>query len=159
MISIICAIGKNLAIGYQNKLLWNIPEDMAYFKEKTLGHTVIMGDRTFESIGKPLPNRKNIIITRNKNYKVDGCEVSNSLEKTLTWAQKQKEEIFVIGGGQIYKQSLPFAQKLYLTLVDDAPKADTFFPEFKNDFSEIKRSEKKEHQGVEFYFTIYEKNK
>ncbi len=157
MISIICAVGKNLAIGYKNKLLWDIPEDLAYFRKRTWGHTVIMGKKTFESIGKPLPGRNNVIVTRDKKYRAQGCEVSNSLEKMVLWARKQPEEVFIIGGGQIYKQALPFAQKLYLTEVDDAPKADTFFPDFKKDFVEIERSNKKRSKDLEFCFVVYER--
>ncbi|MBT4277700.1 dihydrofolate reductase [Candidatus Falkowbacteria bacterium] len=156
MLSIICVIGKNREIGFQNKLLWDIPEDMKHFKDVTFGCTVIMGDKTFESIGKALPGRKNIIVTRDENYKAEGCEVSNSLEDTLTWAKEQDKEIFVIGGGQIYKQSLPWADKLYLTLVEDAPEADTFFPDFSG-FKEIKSSEQKEHNKIKFRFVEYEK--
>jgi len=141
MISIIVAIGKNRAIGRNNQLLWNIPEDMRHFKTITAGRTVIMGDRTFQSIGRPLPNRRNIVVTLDKNFKAVGCEVRNSLEEVLGEYKNSEEEVFVIGGGIIYKLSLPFADKLYLTVVDDAPKdADTFFPdysEFKNIVSKI----------------------
>jgi dihydrofolate reductase len=140
MISMICAIGKNREIGFQNKLLWDIPEDMAHFKTITSGHTVIMGDKTYQSIGRPLPNRKNIVVTLNKDLQAPGCEVRFDLEKVLQEYKKSAEEVFVIGGGMIYKLSLPMADKLYLTLVDDAPEADTFFP----DYSEFKQTIKEE---------------
>lgn len=147
MISIIVAVGKNRAIGRKNQLLWNIPEDMQHFKKITSGHTVIMGDRTFQSIGKPLPNRKNIVVTLDKTFEAPGCEIRYSLEEVLGEYKNSDEEVFVIGGGIIYKLSLPFADKLYLTVVDDAPEdADTFFPdysEFKNVVSKIDSGEGK----------------
>ncbi len=139
MISLIVAIGKNNAIGRNNGLLWNIPEDMVHFKKITSGHTVIMGDRTYISIGKPLPNRKNIVVTLDKNFQAPGCEVRFALDEVLQKYKNSEEEVFVIGGGIIYGLSLPMADKLYLTLIDDVPDADTFFPdysEFKNIASE-----------------------
>jgi len=140
MISIIVAIGKNRAIGRNNQLLWSIREDMDHFKKITTGHAVVMGEKTFLSIGKPLSNRKNIVVTKDQNFKAEGVEINYSLEELLEKYKKTEEEIFVIGGGQIYTLSLPYADKLYLTVVDDAPEdADTFFPdysEFKNIVSE-----------------------
>lgn len=138
MISIICIIAKNRAIGFKNKLLYNIPEDMKHFKEITSGHVVIMGERTFHSMNdRPLPNRVNIIVTLDKNFKAPDCLIAYSLEESINLGQAQKgKEIFFIGGGMIYKQALPLADKLYLTVVDDEPKqADTFFP----DYSEFKK--------------------
>jgi len=154
MISIIAIVGKNRAIGKNNRLLWNIPEDMQHFQEKTMGKTVIMGDRTFESIGKPLPNRKNIVVTKLSNFKAKGVEIRNSLEEVLEKARKSMEEIFVIGGGIIYNLSLPYADKLYLTVVDDAPTdADTFFP----DYSEFKKIvSREEHDNGEYKFSFLE---
>ncbi|MDP1883989.1 MAG: dihydrofolate reductase [Candidatus Moranbacteria bacterium] len=140
MISIIVAVGKNNAIGRDNRLLWDIPEDMAHFKAVTSGHTVIMGEKTYQSIGRPLPNRKNIVVTLNKELQAPGCEVRFDLDEVLQEYKNREEEVFVIGGGIIYKLSLPMADKLYLTVVEDAPEdADTFFPdysEFKNVVSE-----------------------
>ena len=130
MISIIVVIGKNKAIGYKNKLLWNLPDDMKRFKKITENHTVIMGDKTFESIGFPLPNRKNIILTRDKKYQASDCEVTNFFEDILKKYKNSKEEVFIIGGGQIYKLFLPFAKKLYLTIIEKSPEADTFFPNY-----------------------------
>ncbi len=124
-ISIIAAIGKKNELGKGNQLLWHLPDDLKHFKELTSGHTVVMGRKTFESIGKPLPNRRNIVITRDTNYKQDGVQVVHSIEEI----EKGDEEIFVIGGGEIYKQALPFADKLYITEVNAEEKdADTFFP-------------------------------
>lgn len=148
----ICAVSKNLAIGRKNRLLWDIPDDMRHFKKITSGHTVIMGDRTFESIGRPLPNRKNIIVTLTENYEAPGCEVRNSLEEVLNEYENSEEEVFVIGGATIYKLSLPHADKLYLTLVDDTPEdADAFFPDYVEFKKEISREEREEN-GIKYAF-------
>lgn len=152
MISMICAVGKNLAIGRDNKLIWDLPNDLKHFRDVTAGHTVIMGDKTFESIGRPLPNRKNIVVTLLENYQVPGCEVRNSLEEVLREYKNTKEEVFVIGGATIYKLSLPYADKLYLTLVDDAPAdADAFFPDYTEFKKEISREEREEN-GIRYAF-------
>lgn len=164
MISLIAVVGKNRAIGRNNQLLWNIPEDMQHFQEKTLGKTVVMGDKTFLSIGKPLPNRKNIVVTKMPDFKVAPCtvryraegtiEIKNSLEEVLEKAKKSLEEIFIIGGGMIYSLSLPYADKLYLTVVDDAPTdADTFFPDYSEFGREVSR---KECSNNQYSFTFLE---
>ncbi len=128
-ISIIAAIGKNNEIGKENKLLWHLPADLKHFKEITSGHPVIMGRKTFESIGKALPNRQNIIITRDKKYKVANAEIVHSIEEALTLCKKENE-VFIIGGSEIYKQAMSFADKLYITEVEaEDKKADAFFPE------------------------------
>lgn len=136
LISIIAAIAENRAIGKDNKLLCHIPEDLKRFKQITQDHPVIMGRTTYESLGKALPERINIIITRDQNYKADGCIICHSLEEALTVARKYNdEEIFLIGGGQIYRQGIKYADKLYLTIVKSNFEADTFFP----DYSEFKK--------------------
>lgn len=138
MISIICIIAKNRAIGLKNKLLYDIPEDMKHFKETTTGHVVIMGENTFHSMAdRPLPNRVNIILTLNQQFSAPNCLVAHSMEESIELGKAQnKGEIFFIGGGQIYRQALLLADKLYLTVVDDEPKqADTFFP----DYAEFKK--------------------
>jgi len=128
MISIISAIGKNNELGKNNEILWKLPADMKHFKEITLGHPVIMGRKTFKSIGKALPNRKNIIITRDKNYKAENIEIAHSLEEALKLFQTNGE-IFIIGGAEIYKQAMEFADKLYITHIEAEDKnADSFFP-------------------------------
>ena len=152
MISMIVAVGKNRAIGKNNKLLWYIPNDLKHFKKITSGHTVIMGDKTYESIGMLLPNRKNIVLSLDKNYKVEGAEVRNSLEDVLNEYKDNEEEIFVIGGGIIYRLALPFADKLYITLVEDSPKdADTFFPDYSEFKNIISREDFKENE-LEYSF-------
>lgn len=130
-ISLICALAENRAIGKNNSLLWNIPEDMQRFKKLTSGHTVVMGKRTYKSIGKPLPNRKNIVISKNKE-KIKGCIVCNSIDEAISKAKEiENKEIFVIGGGSIYAQIIDLADILHLTLVEGKPDADTFFPDYK----------------------------
>lgn len=133
ILSIISAIGKNNEIGKRNALLWDLPADMKHFRETTKGHTVIMGQKTFESIGRPLPNRRNIIITLDKNFNSEGIEIVHSpeeLDELLKKSEKRDEEVFIIGGGQIYKLFINKADRLYITHVDvEFTDADTFFPE------------------------------
>lgn len=147
----ICAIGKNREIGFQNKLLWNLPEDMKHFVKITSGKTVIMGERTYQSIGRPLPNRKNIVVTLNKDLQAPGCEVRFDLDEVLREYKNSEEEVFVIGGGMIYGLSLPMTDKLYLTLVDDAPEADTFFPDY-SEFKTVVSEEDMDNGQYKFKF-------
>jgi dihydrofolate reductase len=129
MISLIAAIGKNNELGKKNGLLWNLPADMKHFRDTTKGHTVIMGQKTFESIGNPLPNRRNIVLTQDDSFTHGGIEISKSLENTIQSFKNTNEEVFVIGGGQIYKLFIEKADKLYITHVDAKFKdADTYFP-------------------------------
>jgi len=144
-LSIIAAIGQNRELGKNNKLLWHIPEDLEHFKKITLGHQIIMGRKTFESIGRVLPDRTNIIVTRYTNYVVPGCLIAHSLEEGIEIASssstprndKKEKEIFIIGGGDIFEQVFPQVQKLYLTIVHDSFDADTFFPEYEHSFKKI----------------------
>jgi dihydrofolate reductase len=133
ILSIISAIGKNNEIGQKNALLWNLPAEMKHFRETTKGHTVIMGQKTFESIGRPLPNRRNIILTKDENFKQEGIEIVYSIPGLMELLEKttsKDEEGFIIGGGQIYRLFMDMADKLYITHVDESfPNADTFFPE------------------------------
>ncbi len=160
MVSMISITNKNRAIGYNNQLLWDIPYDLEHFKDITAGHVVIMGDKTFESLGSPLPNRTNIIITRDKNYKAPECIIVYSLEEAIEVGKKEeaklgnvKEEVFIIGGGSIYAQMLPYTDKLYLTIVDDEPKkVDTFFPDYSEFKNLISESKEYEHNGLKYKF-------
>ena len=168
ILSIIAAIGKNNELGKGNDLLWHMPEDMKYFRETTRGHSVIMGRKTFESLPNgPLPNRRNIIVTRDQNYKKNlpaqagGIEVVNSLEDAISLFKNEDAEVFIIGGGEIYKQAMDFADKLYITHIDAKDKeAMTFFPEIIpiawNEIShqEHKKDEKNPH---DYTFSVYEK--
>jgi dihydrofolate reductase len=127
IISIIVAIAKNNTIGKDNKLLWHLPNDLKHFKDTTTGHTVIMGRKTYESVGKPLPKRRNIIITR-QTISIEGCEVVNSIEAALALCTGE-DEVFIVGGAEIYKQALPLTNRVYLTVIDQDFDGDTFFPE------------------------------
>lgn len=130
MITIIAAIAKNNALGKDNDLIWHLPGDLKRFKKTTTGHSILMGRNTFESIGRPLPNRTSIIITRNENYFKEGCLIANSLEAAIELA-KEEDEIFIIGGAQVYTYAIEnnIADILDITLVHDEFEADVFFPE------------------------------
>ena len=123
------AIAANNALGKDNQLIWHLPADLKRFKKTTLNHAVIVGRKTYESLGKPLPNRTNIVITRDKNYQVEGCVIVNSLKEALKAALKVDENPFILGGAEIYKQAMPFADKLDITFVHHQFEADVFFPE------------------------------
>ncbi|MBP6060713.1 MAG: dihydrofolate reductase [Candidatus Pacebacteria bacterium] len=161
MISLIAAIGKNNELGKGNALLFSMPADMKHFRDTTRLHTVVMGRKTFESIGKPLPNRRNIVITRNVSYKQTGVEVAHSLAGALDLIKDLNEEIFIIGGAELYKETMPIADKLYITHVDATDKnADAFFPEIiPIAWNEIKHEEHKKDKENPFNYTfsIYEK--
>ncbi len=137
-ISIIAAIGKNRELGKNNELIWRISDDLKRVKELTIDHPIIMGRKTFESIGRPLPGRTNIVISSNVTYEAEGCEVSNSLDTAIQLAKAApgNEEIFIFGGASIYEAALPHTDRLYLTLIDATdPEADTFFPEYEKEFT------------------------
>jgi len=138
-ISIIAAIGKNRELGKDNDLIWKVSDDLKRFKELTTGHPIIMGDITFASIGRPLPNRTNIVLTRQKNLIIDGCEVVHSIEDAIETASQLDDTAFVIGGAEVYMSFLPYARELYITHINaEDSEADVFFPEFANLF-EIKK--------------------
>lgn len=157
MFSIICAVASNNGIGYQNRLLWSLKGDMKHFVKVTRGRTVVMGQKTYESLFiKPLPGRKNIVLTLDKNFQAPGCEIFYSLEDFLNNYKNAAEEIFIIGGASIYKQFIPYAEKLYLTLVADAPVADTYFPDY-SDFKIISESEAQEENGIKYKFVEFKR--
>lgn len=163
MISLIAAIGKNRELGKDNKLLWHLPDDLKRFKELTNGHPIIMGRKTFDSIGRVLPNRTNIVITRNKELSIKNQEnvrFVSSLEDAIEVANTSfgNEEVFVIGGGQIFEQAMKIAEKLYLTIVDREYDADAFFPEYEP-FSHIAKEEKSSYDGLGYTFLDLEKPK
>lgn len=161
MTTIIAAIAENNEIGKDNDLIWHLPEDLKRFKKLTTGHYILMGRNTFESIGKPLPNRTSVIITRDKNYFKEGCEIAHSLEEAIEISSKE-DEVFIIGGAQIYKYALEnnLADVLEITLVHDQFEADTFFPkidltiwqEIKNEFHKADEKNK-----FDYSFIRYEK--
>jgi dihydrofolate reductase len=161
-IAIVVAIGKNRELGLGGKLLWHIPDDLKRFKALTLGHPVIMGRKTFESIvaqlGKPLPGRTNIVVTRDADWNYEGVVVAHSLEEALAKAKElDKEEIHIGGGADIYKQALPFVDKLYLTLIDDEKEADTFFPPYEHLFTKKLSEEVRELDGLRYRWVDLEK--
>lgn len=157
-ISIISAIArKDRAIGKDNALLWHIPEDFKHFKDLTSGHAIVMGENTYKSIGRPLPNRTNIILSLSSDFIPEGCVVVRSIDEALSVAkQHETEEIFIIGGASIYKQFIPMADRLYLTLVDGEYEADTFFPEY-GDFTKVISEEKIDNGKHQFSFVTLER--
>lgn len=154
-VSIIVAIGKNRELGKQNELIWRIKSDLKRMKELTSGHPIIMGRKTYESIGHPLPNRTNIVITR-AQLCIEGCLVFNSFEDGLGAARAiDTDEIFIFGGSSIYTEALPIVDRLYLTIIDATePKADVFFPDFTEFKTEIFREEHPEHNPPFSYLTL-----
>jgi dihydrofolate reductase len=135
IVSIIAAMDRNRGIGVDNRLPWRLSADLKRFRELTMGHHIIVGRKTFESImqigGKPLPGRRMIVVTRDRSYRAEGCDVTHSVEGAITLASERGEsEVFICGGAEIYAQSIEVADRMYLTLVDAEVAADTFFPEF-----------------------------
>jgi len=159
-ISIIAAIGKNRELGKNNDIPWHISEDFKRFKQITTGHPIIMGRKTWESLPtKPLPNRYNIVITRDVNYKIENenVKVASSLEGAINLAkEKNQAEIFVIGGGQIFEQAISLANKLYLTVVEGDFDADTFFPDYSN-FNKVVFEKEGQEGDYEYKFLELEK--
>ena len=157
MIILIAATSKNNALGKDNKIIWHLPDDFKRFKELTSGHHIIMGRKTFESFPKPLPNRTHVVITRQKNYNPDGCIVVNSIEEAFEICPKN-EDVFLIGGAEIYKLGLPFVDKIELTYINETFQADAFFPEI--DFSDWKLTNEDFHaidekHDLDFSFQTY----
>jgi dihydrofolate reductase len=165
-ISIVVALGRdrhhNHVIGKTNELLWRIPDDLKRYKALTLGHPVIMGRKTFESIvgslGKALPGRTNIVITRDPTWQYDGVLTTHSLEEALEKARDiDQEEIFIGGGSQIYAEALPYVDRLYLTLIDDEKEGDSFFPAYEDLFTKKIFEEKHEWSGLKYCWVDLEK--
>lgn len=157
MLSIIACISKtNRAIGYQNRLLYHIKSDLTRFRELTTGHAIIMGRKTYESLPNgALPHRRNIVVSRSMK-EMEGCEVYPNLDAALKAAEGKTEETFIIGGESIYRQSLPAAHKLYLTVVDATPhQADAFFPEINPEEWELIEKEMRNENGLSFSFLTY----
>lgn len=138
MISLIVAMDQNRLIGKNNKLPWHLPADLQYFKKVTMGHPIVMGRKTFESIGRVLPGRENVIVTRNKEFKAEGCVVLHDIAQIKRFADNHEKEVFVIGGAEIFKEILPFTDRLYITEIHETFEGDTFFPEIdENEWDEI----------------------
>jgi len=136
-LSIIVAMDDNRLIGKGNGLPWHLPADLAFFKKITTGNSILMGRKTYDSIGKPLPNRRNIVISRNSEISITGCEVVNSIEKALS-ITKEEEEVMIIGGANLFEQLLPDVSRLYITHIDGEFEGETYFPHYdENDWLEV----------------------
>ncbi|SFI01254.1 MULTISPECIES: dihydrofolate reductase [unclassified Bacillus (in: firmicutes)] len=162
MISLLVAMDKNRLIGKDNQLPWHLPADLAYFKKVTMGHPIIMGRKTFESIGRPLPGRTNIILTRNQNYEMEGCKVIHSIDDVKKMDEQMNEELFVIGGAEIFKEVLPFANRLYITQIEEVFEGDTFFPEINyNEWEEVSATQgvTDEKNPYTYAYHVYDRRK
>lgn len=156
MYTIIAAIGKNRELGRDNKLLWSLKGDLKFFKEKTTNHTIIMGRKTFESLGRLLPNRKHVVISSSNNFPEE-VDVYNNIESLLSHYKDTSEELFIIGGAKIYSEFIDYATKMYLTLVDGEFDADVYFPMFdESEWTKTVLSENEEN-GLKYKHVLYEK--
>jgi len=165
IISLIAAVAENMVIGKNNDLPWNLPDDMKYFMQTTKVHHVIMGRKNYDSIPekfRPLPNRTNIVVTRQKNFQAPGCQVVHTLEDAISIADRNNEtEAFIIGGAEIYKQGMKFTQRMYLTEIKARIEGDTYFPTFsKEEWKEVSRVPHKEDERhkYSFDFVVYERS-
>ncbi|MGG7618045.1 dihydrofolate reductase [Robertmurraya sp. GLU-23] len=157
MISLLWAMDENRAIGRNNQLPWHLPEDLKYFKRVTMGKPIAMGRKTYDSIGRPLPGRENIVITRSKGITIEGCTVIHDVKDLL---KRDDEELFVIGGAEIFKEILPFADRLYVTEIREVFEADTFFPEynlFEWELIESTPGMKDEKNPYNYEFLVYQR--
>lgn len=154
IISLIAAMSEERVIGRGGKLPWNIPADLSHFKAITLGHTVVMGRKTFQSIGRPLPGRRNIVLSRSID-KIEGCEVVRSLQEGLAAAEGD-EEVFIAGGGEVFREALPLCQRIYLTVVHESYQGDVYFPELPPSFVELQKESRQDLTPV-ITFLVYEK--
>ena len=159
MISFIVAMDENQVIGTNNSLPWHIPDDLKRFKRITLGHPIVMGRKTFESIGRPLPGRENIILTTNSNFQPEGCTVCNSFKELQSYLTNFEEEVFVIGGAKIFQLFLPYVTKMYITKINHSFPGDVFFPKVNwNEFRLISREEgPNEATGFDYEYLLYER--
>ncbi|MDD2505118.1 MAG: dihydrofolate reductase [Bacilli bacterium] len=153
-LALIVAVGKNNEIGYKNKLLWHLPNDLKYFKQKTLNKTIIMGRKTYESLPNKLPNRKHIIITKDLNYVCDE-KICHTIKSVLDYIKTTKEECFIIGGSSIYKEFIPYTKYLYITKIEDTKEADVFFPEVTEENYHIELLGENEDNNIKYKFYKY----
>lgn len=153
----IAAIGRNRGLGKNNDLIYKIPEDMKHFRDETLGHPIITGRKNFEAMGRALPGRSTIVVTRDTTYAPEGALVAHTIEDAIQKGRElDREKVFIIGGGEIYKAALPYTDILDLTLIEDNKEADVFFPEY-SEFSKVISETKKEHEGTPYSFLILER--
>lgn len=157
-ISLLLAMDRNRGIGLNNQLPWRLPADLAFVKKTTLGHTLLMGRKTYESIGKPLPGRTNVILTQNKDFAAPDCIIVYSVEEAI--ARYFKEELFIFGGAEIYRLFMPHVEKMHITYIDHEFEVDTFFPEINLAEWELVSNEKgikDEKNPYDYYFQTYER--
>jgi len=158
LISLIVAHDPNRVIGLNNDLPWHIPEDLAYFKKMTMGKSMVMGRKTFDSIGRPLPGRQSIVITRNEEYAKEGVIVVHGLSEALEEAKKYSAEVMIIGGSEIFSHALDIAGRLYITYIHTEFDGDTLFPAYNQDWKVLSSSEKLvSENGTPFTYLIYER--
>ena len=155
MIVMIAAASENNVLGKDNQLVWHLPDDFKRFKQLTTGHYIIMGRKTFESFPKPLPNRTHVIISRQENYRPEGCIVVNSIQKAIA-SVPENEDAFIIGGGEIYKQSIALADKIELTRVHTTLEGDAFFPEIDQTIWQLEASESHPKDDKHLFDFTYE---
>ncbi len=158
VISVIAAMARNRVIGINNTLPWRLPEDLKHFKALTLGHHIIMGRKTYESIGKPLPGRTTVIVTRNPAYQEEGCITVTSIEAAIA-ACGDDAEVFFVGGAELYAQVLPRADRLYLTEIQAEYAGDAWFPEFSSAWRETERREQVSPEGLAYHFVTYQQTR
>jgi dihydrofolate reductase len=158
MITIVVAVAENNVIGKDNQLIWHLPADLRHFKQKTMGHPMIMGRKTFESIGKPLSGRTTIIVTRQEDFQAEGCIVVNSLEAAIAKGKElDSEHVSIVGGAEIYRQSLPFVDTIYLTQVHHTFDGDTFFPVInEEEWKEISAEQHEPDEKNKYAYTFTE---
>ena len=160
-ISIVVAMAKNRTIGINNTLPWRCPEDLKHFKSLTMGHHMIMGRKTFDSIGKPLPGRTTVVVTRNRSLKINDCIMAHSLHDAIA-ASSGDKEIFIVGGAELYSQALPLADMLYVTEIQQDIDGDAHFPAInKKEWREVAREARSQEtpQALDFHFVIYQRDK
>jgi dihydrofolate reductase len=154
-ISIVAAMARNRAIGIGGAMPWHLPRELRHFKETTLGKPIVMGRKTWESIGRALPGRQNLVVSRNPEFQAEGCETASSLEEAVR--QAKGDEVMVIGGGQLYEQALPMADRMVLTLVDCEPGADTWFPEWpESEWEEVSSREEAANDKNPYSYRVIE---
>jgi dihydrofolate reductase len=152
-ITLLAAVGANLVIGRGGDLPWHLPQDLAHFKATTMGHTMVMGRKTYDSIGRALPGRRTVVITREQGWHAPSVEVAHSLAEALALAGPT--EVFVVGGGEVYRQAMPFADRLMLTEIEQSPEGDTWFPAIEPD--QWHETAREQHEG--FAFATYHRNR
>lgn len=161
MISLLVAMDRNHVIGFENGMPWHLPSDLKFFKEKTTGNTMVMGRKTYDSIGRVLPNRRNIVLTRKQSGFPEGIEVISNLKVVQQWnTENPGEEFFVIGGGDIFEQVLSYADRMYITWIDEAFDGDTYFPNFSDTewkLTKKEKGEKNEKNPYDYYFLQYDR--